>query len=204
MKNDKPRSRGRPRTLDREQALDTALQLFWRHGYEGTSIADLTRAMGVTPPSLYAAFGTKEQLYREALDRYVAAFETFADQTLGAEPTGYGAFKRLLSEAALFYSQGALGCMLVSGVLVCSEEHQTIAADVSARRQGVIQTLKLRLDRATLDGELSIDTDTLGLASFFCAVLQGTAIQARDGAMPATLNIIVDNAMRAWPTAPPT
>lgn len=201
MKTEQIRSRGRPRTLDRERALETALHLFWRHGYEGTSIADLTRAMGTTPPSLYTAFGTKEQLYREALDRYVSAYGALAQKAFEEEPTAYSAFTRLLADAVRFYSEGAerRGCMLVSGVLACADEHNALAAHVSAQRRSVIDALKQRLDRAAADGEIHYEVDTYGLASFFSAVVQGIAIQARDGATSTALNEIAQFAMCAWP-----
>ncbi len=201
MEIEAKRPRGRPRLLDREQALETALQLFWRHGYEGTSIAELTAAMGVTPPSLYAAFGSKERLYREALDRYGASYGSFTERALAEEPTARRAVERMLREAAELYSAGPQprGCMLATGALTCAPEHTEVVADLTRRRRSAISSVKTRFDRAVAEGELAASTDTAALAAYYSAVVQGLAIQARDGVERPVLDSIAELALAAWP-----
>jgi AcrR family transcriptional regulator len=195
------RPRGRPRLLDRQQALEAALLLFWRHGYEGTSIADLTEAMDTTPPSLYAAFGSKERLYREALDLYSATHGSFTRRALAEAPTAYAAIERILNDAVSVYSAGAepRGCMLATGVLTCASEHREVAADLTRRRLSAIALIKDRLDRAVADGELATGTDTAALAAFYAAAVQGLSIQARDGVDHEVLDGIATLALGAWP-----
>lgn len=201
MKISERRPRGRPRALDRDKALETALQLFWRHGYEGTSIADLTEAMGVAPPSLYSAFGSKERLYQEALDRYRASYGSFTERALAEEPTARRAIERLLRDAVRVYSAGPepLGCMLAAGALTCSAEHKEIAAALAQRRLSAIAAIKSRFDRAMAEGELAPSTDTMALAAYYGAVVQGLSIQARDGVAPEVLTSLVDVALGVWP-----
>lgn len=203
MKNTEKRPRGRPRAFDRDEALETALQMFWRYGYEGTSIADLTAAMGVTPPSLYSVFGSKEQLYREALDRYGAIYGSFAQRALAEEPSARRAVERMLREAIDVYTGGRepAGCMLASGALTCGPEHASLAADVSKRRLAAIAAVKTRLDLAVDEGEVAPSTDTQALASYYGAVVQGLSIQARDGVCRKVLEALVDVALSAWPGA---
>ncbi|WP_036286318.1 TetR/AcrR family transcriptional regulator [Methylosinus sp. PW1] len=201
MKPIAKRPRGRPRALDRDDALETALRLFWRHGYEGTSIADLTAAMGVTPPSLYTVFGSKEQLYREALDRYGATYGSFAQRALAEEPSARRAVERILRGAIEVYAEGPApaGCMLASGAVACAPEHASVAADVARRRLATIAAIKARFDRAASAGELAPSTDTQALASYYAAVVQGLSIQARDGVSRKILDALADVALSAWP-----
>jgi len=203
MKNIEKRPRGRPRALDRDEALETALQLFWRHGYEGTSIADLTAAMGVTPPSLYTAFGSKERLYQEALDRYGASYGSFTARALAEEPTARQAVERILQESVAVYSEGPVprGCMLASGAVTCAPEHTLVVADLSRRRLAVISAIKARFDRAVIEGELAPSTDTKALAAFYAAVVQGLSIQARDGVNRDVLDALAATALSIWPGA---
>ncbi|MBY6239606.1 TetR/AcrR family transcriptional regulator [Methylosinus sp. Sm6] len=204
MKKIGKRPRGRPRALDREEALETALQLFWRHGYEGASVADLTAAMGVTPPSLYTAFGSKERLYQEALDRYGASYGSFTARALAEEPTARQAVERILQESVAVYSEGPAprGCMLASGAVTCAPEHTKVAADLSRRRLAAISAIKARFDRAVIEGELAPSTDTEALAAFYAAVVQGLSIQARDGVDRDVLETIAATALIAWPRPP--
>ncbi|PXW57285.1 TetR/AcrR family transcriptional regulator [Chelatococcus asaccharovorans] len=201
MKMIEKRPRGRPRALDRDEALETALQLFWRHGYEGTSIADLTAAMGVTPPSLYTAFGSKERLYQEALDRYGASYGSFTARALAEEPTARRAVERILQESVAVYSEGPAprGCMLASGAVTCAPEHTLVVADLSRRRVATIAAIKARFDRAVIEGELAPSTDTEALAAFYAAVVQGLSIQARDGVERDVLDAVATTALSAWP-----
>lgn len=201
MKKIEKRPRGRPRAFDREEALETALQLFWRYGYEGTSVAELTGALGVTPPSLYTAFGSKEQLYREALDRYAETYGSFTARALHDEPTARRAIERILREAIALYAAGPKprGCMLAAGALTCAPDHQDVAHDLTRRRRDTIVAIKARFERAIADGELPSSTDAGALASYYAAVVQGLSIQARDGVSRKTLEAIARCALSVWP-----
>lgn len=203
MKLIEKRPRGRPRLLDREQALEAALQLFWRYGYEGTSIADLTAAMGVTPPSLYAAFGSKDALYSAALDRYEASYGGYAARALAEEPRVRDAVARMLREAVAVYtaSREPLGCMLATGAVMCAPEHKDVTADLARRRGSVTAKIRDRFDRAVAEGELAPSTNTAALAAFYAAMIQGLSIQARDGVDRNVLDSIATTALNAWPGA---
>lgn len=186
------------------------MRLFWERGYEGTSIADLTEAMGIAPPSLYTAFGSKEQLYREALDLYRAEQGRFMAVALAEEPTARRAIARLLREAAEIYVGGGGGggtggnpggCMISTGVLSCAPEHRPVAEAVAALRTGAVAALAQRLEQGKAAGELPPDADVAGLAHFYGAVIQGMSVQARDGAPRTVLAAIAETALAAWPGA---
>jgi AcrR family transcriptional regulator len=193
--------RGRPREFDQEKALDRALELFWRQGYEGTSIADLTAAMGITPPSLYAAFGSKEQLYYEVLQRYRASVGRCLATALEAEPTAYSAVERFLYESARIFGarENPSGCLISSGILSCAPENKKVAETVASMRAEAIQAIRRRLQAAVKSGELPRPTDLTQLARFYGAVVQGMSVQARDGANAKTLRAIAETALKAWP-----
>lgn len=193
--------RGRPREFDRALALEKALTLFWRDGYEGVSITNLTDAMHVTPPSLYAAFGSKDALFREAVELYVEKYASFAGRALAEEPTARRGFERFLSESAKEYagSKTPPGCFVASGLLSCATSHTKLARSVSERRLLSLDFLKSRLDTAVETGELPPGTNTLSLATFFAAIAQGMSVQAIDGATYSQLQEIADTAMKAWP-----
>jgi AcrR family transcriptional regulator len=197
--------RGRPREFDQEKALDRALELFWRQGYEGTSIADLTAAMGITPPSLYAAFGSKEQLYYEVLQRYRASVGRCLTTALEAEPTAYNAVERFLYESARIFSarEKPSGCLISSGILSCAPENKKVAETVASMRAEAIQAIRRRLQAAVKSGELPRPTDITQLARFYSAVVQGMSVQARDGASAKTLRAIAETALKAWPVRGP-
>lgn len=204
MKITEKRARGRPRLLDRRKALESALDLFWRHGYEGTSIADLTAAIGVAPPSLYAAFGSKERLYRQALDLYVETYGSFAATALREAPSARRAIERILAQAIEVYAGGPhpRGCMLVSGALTCASENEEVAHDLAQRRGMASALIQRRFDDAVAAGELPAGTDTRALAAYYAAVVQGLSIQAKDGVAPETLRAIADMALTVWPAPP--
>jgi AcrR family transcriptional regulator len=191
--------------LDRDVGLEVAARLFWEHGYEGTSIAQLTRAMGVTPPSLYAMFGSKEDLYRQALDHNIERESKRRSEALQGQMPAYDAIAFYLHDVA----QGVTdpnkprGCMISTAVLQHSEENEAVAKAVAARRKASIQAMKARFDRAVSEGELPTDTDTDALARFYSAVVQGMSAQACDGACTATLKRLVDIALSAWPGSRP-
>jgi AcrR family transcriptional regulator len=198
------RKRGRPRVLDRDVGLEVAARLFWEHGYEGTSIADLTHAMGVTPPSLYATFGSKEDLYRQALDHNIERETKRRSEALQGDMSAYDAIAFYLRDVAEGFSdpKKPRGCMISTAVLQHAEDTETVARAVAGLREASIQAVKARFDRALSEGELPADVDTDALARFYAAVVQGMSVQACDGACAATLFRLVDIALSAWPGDP--
>ena len=174
---DKPKRmrRSGPRTFDRDAAVTTAMRLFWRHGYEGVSLSDLTGAIGIAPPSLYAAFGSKAGLYREALDHYATL--PGALDGLAAAVTLEAAVSGLLRAAigAMTNSPTERGCMVSSGLLQCAARHDELALDLAARRAAIHDTIAQALTRWLAAPAAN------RLSAYLCAVLQGLSVQARDG-----------------------
>jgi len=195
------RKRGRPRTLDREVGLEVAARLFWERGYEGTSIADLTQAMGITPPSLYAAFGSKEELYQQALDHNIAREMKCRVEAMQGEMPAYDALAFYLHDVAEGNTDPSKprGCIISTAVLQHAEENDSVARAVAARREESIQFMKARFDRAVGEKELPSGTDTDSLARFYAAVVQGMSAQACDGACTVRLKRLADIALSAWP-----
>lgn len=195
--------RGRPRSFDRDKALERAMHLFWRQGYEATSLNDLTRAMRINPPSLYAAFGDKEHLYLEALERYQRSRVEAVAKWFGEEPTAKAAVARLLTEAAglLVRSGAPRGSMLVDSAMNCADA--SLQPELAQRRASVRAILEARIELGVRDGELPPGTQTAALTDFYIAVFQGMSVQAHDGATRHRLLAIARTAMRAWPAGPP-
>lgn len=191
---------GRPRSFDRDKALERAMHLFWRQGYEATSVHDLTRAMGINPPSLYAAFGDKQKLYLEALERYQRARRASLATWFEQEPTAKAAVGRLLREAARELARAGMprGSMLVLSATSCAAA--PLQSELAQRRTGVRALLKARIDRGLREGELPRKTDSAALADFYTTVFQGMSIQAHDGATRRRLLATAEAAMRAWPS----
>ena len=190
---------GRPRAFDIDQALDQALHVFWEKGYEGTSITDLTEAMGINPPSLYAAFGNKETLFKKALNRYEARRDEIFEEAFAA-PTAREAIERLLESVAerLSGKDGPSGCLMVQAALCGSEECDSVRKDLAARRaQGEI-LIRKRLERGKKEGDLLKDADLVDLARYLATVMQGMAVQAAGGASRKELRAIANTALRAW------
>ena len=181
--------------------LEIAARLFWEHGYEGTSIADLTQAMGVPPPSLYATFGSKEDLYRQAVDHISERENKQWLEVLQGEMPAYDAIAFYLHDAAARFTDPGRprGCMISNAVLQRAEKSESVAQTVAARREIGLQAIKARFDRAVTEGELATEVDTEALARFYGAVLQGMSTQACDGACRATLKRLADVALSAWP-----
>lgn len=195
------RRAGRPRAFDREAALDQALDRFWRHGFEGVSTAQLCEAMGINPPSLYAAFGSKEALYLACLERYVDQHgRYFRDALAGPGPARQVMERLLLGAAGQFSGAGhAPGCMVANGGLQGGAEHEGLQAALAGQRLAAQQAIAERLARARREGELPAGLDAKTLAAYFSMVIQGLAIQARDGASLKTLQALARLAMQAWP-----
>ena len=191
---------GRPRAFDVGQALDRALDVFWRKGYEGATICDLTAAMGINPPSLYAAFGNKEGLFRKALDRYEEMHAGFLHEAL-ALPKVKDCMAALLRGTAdsLTDKSSPAGCLLVQGIAGAGEHAKCISDELCARRGALEKTIRQRLKRAKTEGELPKDADPAALARFIATVTQGMAVQAAAGATRAELRRVAETALRAFP-----
>jgi len=174
---------GRPREYDTEKALDEAMEVFWRHGYEGATIAELTSAMGINPPSLYSAFGSKEGLLKAALDRYSQKRDEAMREVLGA-PTAHEAVKRLLLRLADMQtdSKNPPGCLLVAGGLACGAGAENVPFELAARRAQTEEQLRDRFVRAKQDGDLPASTDPAALARYLSAVIVGMGVLASSGA----------------------
>ena len=191
---------GRPREFDLDKALDLALQVFWSKGYEGASMADLTEAMGITKPSLYAAFGNKEELFRKALDRYVDGPGGYFQVAL-AKPTARAVVEHLLYEsaAAVTDPNHPPGCLAVQGALSCGDAAESIKQELMSRRAKGEQDLRLRFERAIAEGDLPQGSDAADLAAYLSAILQGMAVQAAGGTTREQLRKIAEMALRTWP-----
>lgn len=196
-----PRSAGRPRAFDRAHALSLAMELFWQQGFAATSTAQLTQAMGIAPPSLYAAFGSKEALYREALALYQAQYGQFLQTPFAQAGSVRDAMAAMLAAAAQQFSQRShpLGCMVACGELQASPGNSPLAGELTHLRQAAQHSLWQQLETARQRGGLPEPTDTKTLAAFYALVVQGMAIQARDGTPLAELNLLAQQAMQAWP-----
>lgn len=195
------RGRGRPRAFDREAALAEATRLFWTKGYEATSIADLTSAMGIGAPSLYAAFGSKEALYAEALAHYSRTYDGLVWGGFNAAPTAREAVKALLgySASALTEAPGGnpLGCMVTLSS-VGRDEHPELCDLMQSARAGALDRLEARFQLAVAAGELAADADVRKLARFVQTVQSGMSILARDGATRAELEGVAEVALMGW------
>ena len=191
---------GRPRAFNMDQALDQALHVFWKKGYEGTSIVDLTEAIGINPPSLYAAFGNKETLFKKALDRYEARRNEIFEEAFAA-PTARKAIQRLLEGTAerLSGRDGPSGCLMVQAALCGGEECDSVRKDLAARRAKGEVLIRKRLERGKKEGDLPKDADLIGLARYLNTVMQVITVQASSGAIRKEIRAIVNTALRAWP-----
>ena len=194
------RPMGRPRAFDVDQALDRALKMFWRKGYEGASLSDLTKAMGINRPSLYAAFGDKEGLFRKALDRYSHRSAAYFWEAL-KQPTARAVVERLLRGTAdsVTDPHNPRGCLFVQGALACGKEGDSIRRELISRRAAGEVEIHQRLKRAKAEGDLPADSNPADLARFIATVSQGVAVQAAGGATRAELERVVQTALRAWP-----
>jgi AcrR family transcriptional regulator len=174
---------GRPREFDRDIALASARDLFWARGFEGVSMADLVKALGLASARLYAAFGSKEDLFRETIKLYESQEGGFADRALTEEPILARAIERLFHEAIELYTRkhGPRGCMVVSSAINCSVENNHVREWLAEHRRARTATIVKRLKKAIRDGELEIGADAQALGDLCATVLHGIAVQARDG-----------------------
>ncbi|WP_285626737.1 TetR/AcrR family transcriptional regulator [Kineosporia sp. NBRC 101677] len=189
--------RGRPRGFDADQALDRAVEVFWRHGYDGTSLSDLTSAMGINRPSLYAAYGNKEQLFRRAVARYAEVDMAYAREAL-QQPTAYQVVESFLraNADALTRPDRPAGCLSIQGGLSASSGNEQIAEFLAASRRSGEEALAQRLGQAVEEGDLPADTDAAALARYVMVVSEGNAVHAAAGASRGQLHSTVDLALR--------
>jgi AcrR family transcriptional regulator len=192
-------TRGRPRTFDRDAALTTATELFWKKGYEVTSIAELCDSIGIEPPSLYAAFGSKENLYSECLDYYQQTIAPLIWDGLDKAPTAKDGFAAVLHGTAkvLPSTIRASGCMVT--LSAAGENGDTaLGKKIKAARGAGLKRFEARLRRGIADGDVPRRVNVKAIARFFLDLQQGMAVQARDGASTRTLKEIASLAMKAW------
>jgi AcrR family transcriptional regulator len=199
------RARGRPRNFDRAVALRQAMKLFWERGFEGASFDDLAAAMGISASSFYNSFISKERLYQEATEAYMAAAGEWFTRELNADTDTKTAFHRLLTAAAREFTRDDLptGCMIS---VACTQVPPALTClrDKMVGHRGAAQSaMAARIQRGIDEGDVPKDTDVEALAAFYSALSRGLAVQAHDGASRERLQEIVEVGMRAWPTAAP-
>ncbi|MFZ2994672.1 TetR/AcrR family transcriptional regulator [Sphingobium sp.] len=193
-------ARGRPREFDPEEALAAALEVFWRRGYEGASLAELTEAMGITKPSLYACFGNKESLFRKALDLYERDKLCYVQSAMQA-PTAKGVAERLLRGALAIQTGGKdpLGCMGVISSVGGTAHAECIRDEILLRRASSDRAMVERLERARQEGDLPPGVEPQALACYLSTVMQGMAVQAGAGVPAERLTQLIDTTLAMWP-----
>jgi AcrR family transcriptional regulator len=191
---------GRPREFDTDAALEKAMRLFWAKGYEGTSVSDLTRTLGISRPSLYAAFGDKESLFRAALERYAAGPAGYVAAAL-VQPTACEVAEQLLRGAAVLQSSSRNpgGCLTVNGAIASGSEAEPVRQALNAHRTAGVALLRRRFEQARAEHDLPEDSDPAALARFVAAVVYGMAVLASGGASRKELQQVIQTAMKAWP-----
>lgn len=190
---------GRKPTFDRENALDMARDLFWRSGYDGVSLVDLTQAIGVAAPSLYHAFGSKADLFREIVERY--AGDGVTPESILAAPTAREALELMLASgiAAVTRDDPPPGCLISSGMLMTSEQNLPLAQVLRDHRTRNREALRAKIEEDIAAGKLPEDVDADATARFFTSVNQGMSVQAIDGAVASDLHEVATLAMRRFP-----
>jgi AcrR family transcriptional regulator len=192
--------RGRPRSFDREVVLRTAMALFWAKGYEGASLADLTMAMGINSPSLYAAFRSKADLFHEAVTLYWQTEGARVWDRVPHSASARDAIDTLLRATATGITRPGKprGCLIILGTSRSDEDGELVGEELRRLRAHMLGILRERLERAAREGELPADVDAAAIAAFYSTVHQGLSLQARDGATRKTLLDVVRCAMAAW------
>jgi AcrR family transcriptional regulator len=193
-------ARGRPRQFDEKQAVDAALMQFWRHGYEGTSLALLSEAMGINMPSLYAAFGSKEELFRRAVERYLEKPGSYLPLAL-QKPTARSATEALFRGAIdmVMNPSHPDGCLLVQGALAAGPMAAGVRDELTRRRAGAQAAVRRRYQRAAAEGDLPPGVTPEKLARYVVTILWGMSVQAAGGATREELQAIADFVMSHWP-----
>ncbi|MFE2502102.1 TetR/AcrR family transcriptional regulator [Streptomyces rubiginosohelvolus] len=192
--------RGRPRAFDRTVALRSAMEVFWELGYEGTKLTDLTGAMNINSASLYNTFGSKEQLFREAVALYGSTTGSATARALREEPTARAAVEAMLrGNIDIFADTGTpSGCMIVLAAANCAHQNRGVADHLAGHRRRTVAELEDRLQRAISEGELAPGTDIRSVADFYATLLYGLSIEARDGVPVERLRSTVDRAVGLW------
>jgi AcrR family transcriptional regulator len=193
-------ARGRPRAFDRDGALWKAMKLFWEQGYEAASISDLTAAMGISSPSQYAAFGCKEQLFREAVALYNETLGATAAAELRDRPTAREAISAVLRHHAAVFcdADNPRGCMIVLAATTCTDRSRSVHEHLADWRMALERDFTQRIERGIADGDVPPGADAAAIAAFYNSVNHGMAIQARDGANQMKLSAIAEAAIAAW------
>jgi AcrR family transcriptional regulator len=196
------RQRGRPSIFDHDEALEKALQVFWARGYEGASMAELTEALGINRPSIYAAFGNKEELFRKALGKYLSGPLSYISEAM-KEPTARAVAEKFLTRAAeLLTSQdNPHGCMIVQGALSCGPGAELIHKELIAYRESYEDALRRRFESARTQSDLPEQADPAGLAKYVATIHQGMSVQATSGASREDLLSVIQLALKNWPTS---
>jgi AcrR family transcriptional regulator len=192
--------RGRPRSFDRAAALRRAMEVFWAKGYDGTSMSDLTAAMSINSPSIYAAFGCKEELFREATELYSATEGGRIWEYMTTAPSARAAIEGMLRASAEDFTRAGKprGCLIALGALHADKANEAVCRELRRQRTQNVELLRRRLERGIAEGELPAQLDKRAIATFYATVQHGMSIQARDGASRATLLAVADSAMAAW------
>jgi AcrR family transcriptional regulator len=191
---------GRARAFDADEALDRAMTVFWSKGYEGTSLSDLTEAMGINRPSLYAAYGNKEELFRKALERYGEGPSSYERKAL-AHPTAREVAEGLLCGAADVQTDPSTpaGCLATLGTTYCAEDSSSVGKMLIASRLAGHAAIRERLERARSEGDLPADADPEALTHYIGSVVCGMAVLAASGVTRTELGRVIELTMRAWP-----
>ncbi|WP_423141533.1 TetR/AcrR family transcriptional regulator [Parablastomonas sp. CN1-191] len=196
-----PATRGRPREFDVDEALAAALRVFWTKGYEAASLTDLTDAMGITRPSLYAAFGNKEALFLHALDLYEREKMAYVGAALDA-PSARGVVRNMLAGAIANFTaeDECRGCMGVIASVACKAVEPSISTHVAARAESARLAIVARMQKAIDDGDFTVPVEADAITRYLSTVMQGLSIQAQNGATRAELEQVADAALAMWPS----
>ncbi len=185
--------RGRPRAFNEDDALEKAMRVFWKYGYEGASLGALTEAMGINKPSMYSVFGTKEELFRKAVEKYLTGHVAFVPEALN-EPTVQKALRKLLTQSVEFLTdkQTPLGCFVLQGALNCGQGHESIQQQLIAQRLGYENLLRQRFELAKEQNDWNPRLDTAVMAKYLVTVHEGLSVQATSGATKEALLAVVE------------
>lgn len=193
--------RGRPLAFNQDEALKAALNVFWAHGYEGTSMAELTDALGINKPSIYAAFGNKEELFRKALAHYIVGPAAFVTEVKSAT-TAREVVENFLQQAVEFFSDKSTpnGCLIVQAALTCGQGSSVIQQELIAYRKRFEAAFVARFELAKKQGDLPQGANSADLAKYLATIHQGLSVQATSGATKEELTAVVELALKNWPT----